>query len=155
MQKLIKQYDISKWIFTKKILIDREVQPPHSPPVLTLNTRYIKDDELLLSTFLHEQIHWFLVERDVQTKNAITELKSIFPKVPVGFPEGARDEQSSYLHLLVCYLEYQANKEAFGELKARQIIEFWATHHYTWIYKQVLSDERKIGNVIRKYKLMI
>jgi hypothetical protein len=52
-------------------------------------------------------------------KKAIAEVKTIYPKVRVGFPDGARDEESSYLHLLVCYSEYQADKELFGELKAR------------------------------------
>ncbi len=153
--RLMKHYDVSKWLFTKKVLIDRDVQPPHSHPILTLNTRYLKDDELLLSTFVHEQIHWFHDERDEQTKKAIGELKTIFPKVPVGFPDGARDEESSYLHLLVCYSEYQASKELLGELKARQVIEFWSNHHYMWIYKQVLSEERKIAAIVRKYKLTI
>lgn len=155
LQRLFKQYDVSKWIFTKKVLIDRDVQPPHSHPVLTLNIKYLKDDELLLSTFIHEQIHWFYEERDEQTKKAVAELKTIFPKVPVGFPDGATDEESSYLHLLVCYSEYQADKELFGELKARQVFEFWSNHHYMWIYKQVLAEERKIGGLIRKYKLTI
>lgn len=155
LHRLLKQYNVSKWIFTKKILIHRDVQPPHSHPILTLNNSYMKDDELLISTFVHEQIHWFYEERDEQTKKAIAELKTIFPKVPVGFPDGARDEESSYLHLLVCYSEYQADKELLGELKARQVIEFWSNHHYRWIYKQVLSEERKIGAIIRKHKLTI
>jgi hypothetical protein len=152
--RLIKSYDVSKWIFTKKIIIDREAIP-HSHPILTLHIRHLKDDELLLSTFVHEQIHWFLVKQSEQTEKAKVELKTIFPNAPVGFPEGAQDEDSAYLHLLVCYLEYQADKELFGELKARQIMEFWSEDHYTWIYKQVLSEGRKISGVVRKLKLFI
>lgn len=154
MQRLVKQYDVSKWIFTKKIEIDREAIP-HSHPVLTLSIRHLKDDELLLSTFVHEQIHWFIEERAEQKKSAVADLRTIFPKVPVGYPEGAQDEESSYYHLLVCYLEYQADRKLFGELKARQIIDFWTTDHYTWIYKQILNEERKIGGVVRKNNLMI
>lgn len=154
LHRLLRQFDVSKWIFTKKILIDRDATP-HSHPILTLSTKLVKDDELLLSTFVHEQIHWFLEKHNDQRKEAVAELKTIFPTVPTGYPEGAMDEESSYLHLLVCYSEYQANKKLFGELKARQIMEFWATSHYTWIYKQVLLNERKIGSVLRKYKLVI
>lgn len=154
LQRLMKQYDVSKWLFTKSIEINREAIP-HSHPVLTLSTRHLKDDELLLSTFVHEQIHWFIENNRGQTEKAVTELKTIFPKVPVGFPEGAQNEESSYYHFLVCYLEYQADKELFGELKARQIMEFWTTDHYTSIYKQMLSEEQKIGRIVRKYKLMI
>lgn len=154
LQRLLKSYDVSKWIFTKKVVVDRDAIP-HSHPVLTLSVRHLKDDELLLSTFVHEQIHWFIENNRAQTENAVAELKTIFPKVPVGFPEGAQDEESSYIHFFVCYLEYQADKELFGELKARQIMEFWTSDHYTWIYKQVLTEEQKIGRIVRKYKLTI
>jgi hypothetical protein len=54
----------------------------------------------------------------------------------------------------VCYLEYQAIKELLGELKARQVMDFWATDHYTWIYKTVLEREREIGSLMRKHTLM-
>src|SRR4051812_30597332 len=57
LQRLLGAYDLSKWIFTKSIIID-EQSIPHSHPTLTLHTRHLKDDELLLSTFVHEQLHW-------------------------------------------------------------------------------------------------
>src|SRR5262252_392202 len=69
LQRLLKTYDLSKWIFTKSILID-EKSIPHSHPVLTLHTRHLKDDDELLSTYLHEQLHWFLVRHSEQTKAA-------------------------------------------------------------------------------------
>src|SRR2546421_1005332 len=154
LQKLLAQYDLSRFIFTKEIMIDR-TSIPHSNPVLTFHTRHLKDDELLLSTFVHEQIHWFLAQHEEQTEQAIKELRVIFPKVPVGFPEGADSEYSSYLHLLVNTLEYRADKDLLGELRARQVMEFWATDHYRWIYKQVLDEGDKIRAVLRKHKLVI
>lgn len=153
LQKLLKTYDLSKWTFTNSIVID-EKSIPHSHPVLTLHTRHLKDDELLLSTYIHEQFHWFLAQKDKETDEAIKELRVLFPKVPVGFPEGGRDEKSTYLHLLVCYLEYQADKELLGELKAKQIMDFWSTDHYTWIIKTVLERQRDIFNIMSKHKLL-
>lgn len=153
LQRLLKTYDLSKWIFTKSILID-EKSIPHSHPVLTLRTRYLKDDDLLLSTFVHEQIHWFLVQNDNETQEAIKELRALFPTVPVGFPEGSEDEEGAYLHLLVNYLEYRADRELLGELRARQVMDFWATDHYTWVYKTVLQRTRDIGNIAFKHKLI-
>lgn len=44
-------------------------------------------------------------------------------------------EDSTYLHLLVNTLEYRADKELLGELKARQVMDFWATDHHTWVYR--------------------
>lgn len=153
LQRLLQTYDVAKWIFTKSVLID-EKSIPHSHPVLTLSTRHVRDDELLLSTFLHEQFHWFLTQNHKHTEEAKRELRGLFPKVPVSFPEGAKDEESTYLHLLVIYLEYKANREIFGELKARQVMEFWATDHYTWVYKTVLERPRDIGNIVFKHKLV-
>ena len=137
----------------QSILIDEEAIP-HSHPVLTLSARRVKDDELLLSTFVHEQAHWFLSQNQKATDDAKKDLRSMFPKVPIKPPEGAADEDSTYLHLIVNYLEYRADRELLGELKALQVMEFWATDHYTWIYKTVLERPRDIGNIAFKYKLV-
>lgn len=153
LQRLLKTYDLTKWIFTRAVVID-EKSTPHSHPVLTLSARHLRDDELLLSTFVHEQIHWFLTQNHKNTEEAKRELRGLFPKVPVSFPEGAKDEESTYLHLIVVYLEYRAVRELLGELKARQVMEFWATDHYTWIYKTVLERPRDIGNIVFKHKLV-
>jgi hypothetical protein len=153
LQRLLRTYDINQWIFTRSILID-DTQIPHSHPVLTLSTRHIRDDELLLSTFIHEQFHWWTSNHNEATQEAIKELRGMFPKVPVAAPEGAIDENSTYLHIVVCYLEYRAIRELLGELKSRQIMEFWATDHYTWIYKTVLERPREISSILFKYKLL-
>lgn len=153
LQRLINTYDLAKWTFTKSILID-EGSIPHSHPVLTLSARHVKDDELLLSTFVHEQAHWFLTQNQKATEDAKQELRLMFPKVPNKPPEGASDEESTYLHLIVIYLEYRADRELLGELKARQVMEFWGTDHYTWIYKTVLERPRDIGNIVFKHKLV-
>ena len=153
LQRLLKTYDLSRWTFTKSILIEEGVIP-HSHPVLTLSTRHVRDDELLLSTFVHEQAHWFLTQNDKATQEAKKELRFMFPKAPVSFPEGASDEESTYLHLIVIYLEYRADRELLGELKARQVMDFWATDHYTWIYKTILEHTREIGNLALKHKLL-
>jgi len=154
LQMLLKTYDLSKWIFTKSIIIDEKEAIPHSHPVLTLSTRHLKDNELLISTFVHEQAHWFVLEDQKRLASAIKDFKEMFPKVPVGFPEGARDEGSTYVHISVIYLEYRAIRELLGELKARQVMDFWATDHYTWIYKTVRDRPRDIGNIMFKHKMI-
>jgi hypothetical protein len=153
LERLLETYDLNKWIFTRKIEID-EKAIPHSHPVLTLSARHVKDDDLLLSTFVHEQLHWHFTINDKLTDEALVDLKKMFPTVPDKGPEGARDEESTYLHLFVCYLEYRADRELLGELKAKQVIEFWTTDHYTWIYKTVLERGRDIGGILFKHKLM-
>ena len=150
LQKILQQYDLSKWIFTRRVLIEDKVIP-HSHPVLTLSTR--GDGDALLATFVHEQIHWFLAENSGRTERAKAELRAIYHKVPVGPPEGARDEESSYLHLIVNYLEYEAMRELIGEVKARGLLE--GKGYYKWIYKTVLADSSRIKKVVERNKLRI
>lgn len=155
LQRLLNTYDLSNWLFTRKVLIDGGFNViPHSHPVLTLNSRHLKDDELLLSTFVHEQLHWYISSSREETDAAYNELRTMFPRVPVGFPEGANNEESTYKHILVCFLEYQAIKGLLGELRSKQVMQFWATDHYTWIYRTVLEREREIGALMRKHKLI-
>lgn len=153
LQRLVAAYDVSAWTFTKSISVD-ETAIPHSHPVLTLSTRHLKDDDLLLATFIHEELHWFLVQKGRDTQAAIADLRKMFPKVPAGAPEGAVDENSTYLHLIDCYLEHQAVIRLLGELKARQAMEFWATDHYTWVYRTVLDRPGDIAAVVRSHDLI-
>ena len=153
LRRLVAAYDVSPWVFTRAIVVD-ERSIPHSHPVLTVHARHLHDDELLLSTFVHEQLHWFLVSKGKATDEAIADLQALFPTVPGKPPEGAQDEHSTYLHLIDCYLEYRADQQLFGELRARQVMDFWATDHYSWIYRTVLERPRDIAGVVAKYKLM-
>jgi hypothetical protein len=87
LQRLLKNYDVSRWIFTTSIIVD-EMAIPHSHPVLTLSTRHLRDDELLLSTFVHEQLHWFLAQRVKQTEDAIEHCVWFFRLFLLGHQKG-------------------------------------------------------------------
>ena len=153
LQRLLATYDLSPWIYTRSVVVDEQAIP-FSDPVLTLHTRHAKDDDLLVSTFVHEQLHWFLAGRQTETEQAIADLRKLFQNVPVGGTAGARDEQSTYLHLLVCYLEQQADRQILGELRTKQIMDFWATDHYTWVYETVITRGRDIAQIMRNRKLI-
>ena len=77
-----------------------------------------------------------------QTAKAIAELRRAYRDVPVGGLDGASDEESSYLHIIVCYAEYQKMKALVGEDRARHLMEFWANDHYRKIYR---PDTRQRG----------
>ena len=153
LQRLLATYDLTPWIYTKSVVVDEQAIP-FSHPVLTLHTRHDKDDDLLVSTFVHEQFHWFLVDRAQEAEQAIADLRKLFPTVPTGGAAGARDERSTYLHLLVCYLEQQTDLRILGELRTKQIMDFWATDHYTWVYQTVITHGREIGAIVRDRKLI-
>ena len=153
LRRLVAAYDLSPFIYTRSIMID-ERAIPFSHPVLTLHTRHAKDDDLLVSTFVHEELHWFVEERPEAKGQAIADLRRLFPSVPVGGTAGGRDEGSTYLHLIVCYLEQQADIRILGELKTRQVMEFWAADHYTWIYRTVLDRGQEIRAILDNRKLI-
>ena len=142
-------HDLGKWEFTDKVHIDKTAIP-HSHPILTLHTRHGQKSQkdMLLSTYLHEQTHCFADENIEKTNVAIAMLKQAFPKVPVGYPEGAKDEESSYLHLIVCYLEQQALREYLSETRVRAVFNFWQNDHYTWVYKQVELHQDLLSQIM-------
>jgi hypothetical protein len=75
----------------------------------------------------------------------------MFPKAPVGGAEGGRDLESTYLHLIVNWFELQADKKYLGEKQAYDLIK--GMDVYTWIYKTVLENESKIGQILEKNQL--
>ena len=152
LRSLLSTYDLCPWLVTRKVNIEAQVIP-HSHPVLTLNTRHLNRDDLLLSTFLHEQLHWFVSEHEQDASAAMAELRVLFPKIPVGYPEGSDDEAGNYEHLIVIALEYQADRALLGEEGARKVMDFWAQDHYTWLYKTMLSRAPEIEAILKAHKL--
>jgi hypothetical protein len=152
LQRLLSEYDTSRYTFTHTVIID-EKSIPHSHPVLTLHTRHLGHDDELLSAYLHEQLHWYLDSKLSQTAAAEAELRMLYPKVPVGYPDGAQDEASTYLHLIDCYLEWQADEQLMGAKRALTVIE--GQDHYRWVYKTILAEPDKIKAVIQHNGLEI
>jgi hypothetical protein len=81
-----------------------------------------KNDLAGLSQLLHEQIHWFEDARKKEVSKTVAELQKIYPSVPVGFPNGARSEFSTYLHIAVCLMELDALTHILGKEKAEKVI---------------------------------
>ena len=153
LQRLLRQYDLSGWIWTRSVVIDSDAIP-HSHPKLTLHTRHLNDDLALLSTFIHEQYHWYETAHPKERDAAIAELRRMYEEVPVGGRDGARDQESSYLHIIVCYVEWQKMKALVGDEQARKVMEFWADDHYRKIYRLVLDNEQAVGGVVRRHGLL-
>ena len=106
---------------------------------------------MLLSTFLHEQFHW-LENPDPGFRDAMASFAEIWPDAPTGPPEGARDQQSTYRHLVVCDMELQAMTRLLGEQAARAMLE--SITHYTWISATVLSDPR-VREVTTRHGMLV
>lgn len=153
LERILAAHETKPWQFTHRVVIEDNVIPS-SHPRLTLSTRHLRDDELLLSTYLHEQLHWFVTRNDSAAAAAVRELRVLFPSIPIGYPEGGSSEEGNYYHLIVVYLEDRANWLVQGELKAQQVMNFWANDHYTWIYRAVRDRNREISQILQRHGLL-
>ena len=130
LRALLRRYDVAPWIIASRIDIDFQAIP-HSHPVLTLHARHRDQPDLLLSTFIHEELHWWLESHVEQTAAAVSELRKRFPVLAVGGLDGADT----------------------GESKAMDVMTFWSTDHYRELYKLVLSNEPSIREVVLAHGL--
>lgn len=152
LEQVLAAYDLKKYTFTRRVVIE-EGAVNHSFPVLTLNARFAASPDELLSSYIHEQLHWHLRNRLSQQQAAIAELRRMYPNAPVGLPEGAANAYSTYGHLVNCYLEVLAVREMLGPQRAMAAIE--NKGNYTWIYATVLLDETKIAAVVDRHNLRV
>jgi hypothetical protein len=152
LEEVLARYDLKKYIFTRQIVIE-ERAINHAFPVLTLNARFASSPDELLSSFIHEQLHWHLRDRAPDQQAAMEELRRMYPAVPVGLPEGADTAASTYGHLVDCYLEILADRELLGQERTAAVIA--DKGHYTWIYATVLHDETAIAKVVDRHHLRV
>lgn len=157
LRRILSQYDLDPWIFTRVVNIDLGVDP-HSKPVLTLNAKYLDEDLKQLSNFVHEQMHWF----DDGTPDVVIEaLRAMYPDPPTD------DRQlRAYNHLIVGWLQLDAMAQLVGEEKARRIEEEYTRGRieepisaldeiYLWYNERVLEDTEEIGAILAEHGLLI
>jgi hypothetical protein len=152
LRRLLAIHDLGPWIYTERIDID-ERSHPHSHPILTLSTSH-RGDEHLLAQFIHEQLHWYEEANALRRDAAIAATRVPYPEVPTARPDGAGDETSTRLHLLVCLLEYRVLARVIGVEHASRIIDELSQHHYRWIYRTVLRDFARIDAILRVHRML-
>lgn len=150
MERLAKQYDLAKYTITRDLIIERGAVN-HSSPVLTLNLRFLDNDDLALSAYVHEQGHWYLMERHRPGNPQLFEdLQRTFPNLDYRTPSGDGELRSSYFHIAVCMLEWQAMEELVGAERARKVIEWKQKDHYKAIYAILLSQREQVESVLNR-----
>ena len=150
MLRLARQYDLAKYTITRDIIIERGAMN-HSYPVLTLNLRFLDNDDLALSAYVHEQGHWLLMERNRPDNPRLFEdLQRTFPNLDYRAPEGDGELRSSYFHIAVCMLEWQAMEELVGPERARRVIEWKQRDHYKAIYAILLDHREQVEDVLNR-----
>ncbi len=158
LEKLLGAYDISRFYFTYSVLIeDRAI--PHDLPALTLNSFPYSDENIVLETFLHEQLHWYLESGDERVKwsvaQAVNELRVKYPHAPWGYPLGCKDLDSTYLHLILCYLSNKTMQDVVGLEPAARVLYYLQNHHYLMVFRTVERDNEYLAALVDKYKLHV
>ncbi|WP_340677366.1 hypothetical protein [Paraglaciecola sp.] len=156
LKYLHEKYDLSSWVYTEKVQVDENSKTPHSHPVLTMSTQdeYLNSKTKLLSTYLHEQFHWHVIINGKPSKDEFRKrIKADFPKVKYGYPYGSSDEDSTLSHIIVCYLEYVALSELFGQQKAREVLS--TNDYYKWVYQTITDPKNtdKLDNMLNEFGL--
>jgi hypothetical protein len=152
IKRLREIYDVRRFEYTNHLRV-APTEVPHSHPILTLNTELYNPEEILCE-YLHEQMHWYETRLRCASEGSplIAELKQRYPQVPIGFPEGANDEYSTYLHLLVNWLEIDAASLFISRERAEEIAR--KKRYYQWIYRMVLSDWCNLEDLFRAYDIV-
>ena len=156
LESLQEKYDLSPWVITDTIEVDEKARTPRSHPVLTMSTQdeYLKSDIKLLSSFLHEQFHWHVIQNGKPSKAKFRkEVKLEFPNVKFERPLGSGTEGGTLTHIIVCYLEYVVLSELVGKEKATQNLS--TNEYYTWVYQTVMNPENdsKLESLVKKFGL--
>jgi hypothetical protein len=152
LEQVLATYALKRYTFTRRVVIE-EGAINHAFPVLTLNARFASLPDDLLSSYIHEQLHWHTRDRSRHQDAAVAELRRMYPGAPIGLPEGAETAYSTYGHLVVCHLEIVADRELLGVERTDAVIRHKA--HYTWIYATVLRDEQQIAAVVDGHGLRV
>lgn len=151
---LRRRHDLARFEYTRHVRIV-PAGPTYSHPILTLGTRFTETEDLLLSTYLHEQMHWYLWLLGGPDHDPVApffdELVRRYPQAPIWLPEGARSYEQTYMHLVVCWLEVEAAAELIGRARANRVAD--TTWGYRWIYRTVIADRDPLGALFAEHGL--
>ena len=147
--------DLARFEYTRHVRIV-PASTTHSHPILTLGTRFAESEDHLLATYLHEQMHWYLWRLGGHDHDPVApffdELVRRYPKAPTRLPDGARNYEQTYVHLVVCWLELNATSEFIGWDRAAALAE--TNYGYRWIYRTVVRDWEALGELFKKHRIL-
>ncbi len=153
IERLAAQYDLAKYTITRDIVVDQQAIN-HSSPVLTQNLRFLDHDDRALSAYVHEQAHWLLMERHRgQAREMLPELIRMYPNIEIAPPYGDGNQGTSYVHLVVLMLEWQALEDLLGVERARAVMEFKRQDHYQALYATVMDHRPQMESFLQRYSV--
>ena len=151
---LRRRHDLTRYEYTKIIRI-MPGGDTFAHPVLTLGNRFADNEDLLLSTYLHEQMHWYLWYLGTPERDMVApfydELVRRYPDAPIELPDGARSYDATYSHLVVNWLEIAATMEFIGRERALAVAR--TQRSYRWIYRTVLKDWDLLQELYERHEI--
>jgi hypothetical protein len=155
LEALRRRHDLSRFEYTRFVRVV-PASPTYSHPILTLGTRFTDTEDQLLSTYLHEQMHWYLTLLGGPDHDPIAafydELVRRYPDAPTRLPDGARSYEQTYVHLVVNWLELAATAEFIGRERAFALAE--TTYGYRWIYRTIIHDWDALGALYQAHGIL-
>lgn len=155
LKALRQRHDLSRFEYTRHVRVI-PASSTYSHPILTLGTRFTETEDHLLATYLHEQMHWYLYLLGGPDHDPIApffdELVRRYPDAPTQLPEGARNYEQTYAHLVVNWLELHAVSQYIGMPRAAALAE--TQYGYRWIYRTVLKDWDALGALYREHAIL-
>ena len=147
LTELFDRHSLARWTFSERVVV-AEGATPHSHPVITLAAEY-PHDAALLSTYLHEQMHWWSMScagaAADQADRVFGVLRQRYGALPAEPPEGCGGQRSNLIHLHVCWLEVEVLAELFGWEWARKRAQ--RVPFYRSIYRAVVEDRDALRNL--------
>lgn len=154
LMALRRRHDLARYEYTRIVrIVPGGDTVAH--PVLQLGNRFADNEDQLLSTYLHEQMHWYLWHLETPERDALApfydELVRRYPDAPIELPDGARGYTATYVHLVVNWLEIAATSEFIGRARAEAVAA--AQRSYRWLYRIVLRDWDALGELYARHGL--
>jgi hypothetical protein len=145
LMALRQRHDLSAYEYTRHVQIV-PAGTTHSHPILTLGTRFMETEDHVLATYLHEQMHWYLSRLGGFDHDPIApffdELVRRYPKAPTRLPEGARNYEQTYAHIVINWLELEVTSQYIGWDRAAALAN--TQFGYRWIYRTVIADREPL-----------
>jgi hypothetical protein len=155
---LRRRHDLARYEYTAIVRIVPGGET-FAQPVLTLGNRFATTEDLLLSTYLHEQMHWYLWYLGTPERDMIApfmdELVRRYPDAPIDIANGgARGYDATYEHLVVNWLEIAATSEFIGRERAIAVARAQRLRSYGWLYDKVVRDWDLLGELYERHDIV-
>jgi hypothetical protein len=141
LRALRRRHDLSRFEYTRIVRIVPGGDT-FSHPMLTLGNRFAENEDTLLSTYLHEQMHWYLWYLGTPGARSrrpfFDELVRRYPEAPTELPDGARNYESTYLHLSSTGSRWRPPPSSSAAVAPVAVAD--VQRSYRWIYRTVLRD---------------